>query len=266
MVIDCWNGNPVRDPESYLRSELGDEPLPIVSKVLGETFTRGFSAAVSQDGVDGIGERLANSLGNALAEENLIRPITPGFRDMLLHLPESHPARVGLADAVTAAEDGDLPTVAKEAAAAHQYASGERDAEGLAPASRGARANRTALESALGSGILDYYNGYPVGDLRLRFISSGGTDTSIIDAIYDTFGPSFETTMRDRAAPGSQISLGERFGDALRRSLRAKGVARFSDVDFGDLNPKFGRRELRERDGRGGGQDVSASESPEDSR
>jgi hypothetical protein len=238
MYLSDWKGVKVGDPVPYFRSALATinprnaTNVPgqtVVEEVLSEAFKDGFSATLDQYGLTDIHTRLGRALGEILHRERLTRPVTAGFRDMVLHLPRAN---------------GPISRGGEEAGGG-----GARAEEGVGGRGGGGGAvERCALEDSIGGGFIDFANGYVVGDIAQGFAANGGTDVHISYALSNTFGSKFETTLSDlmnRGGPGGgagtarfvMTQLAQSFGAALRSSLAGANLLTHPDPVFSDLTP-----------------------------
>lgn len=212
MHLADWINPNVTDPIPIFRTALKsigrnatNAPGQVVIEyVLTEVFLpQGFSATLSQLKLKQIHAQVSAALLEALTLQGSPKAITPGFEDML---PKTPPSGAGL-----------VPPV-------------------LTPSSdKGGDPERHALEEALGSALIDYFNGYSVDDdLRQAFFGYGGTDLHIQNALAGTFGattlsafgPTFDATLRKQTLLGGLASavmkrLAQQFGASLKASLAA---------------------------------------------
>jgi hypothetical protein len=211
MHLDDWKSIDVGDPVGYFRTTLAEisrnainaPGQVVVEYVLIDVFGSQFSGTLDQFKLTQIHAKLSASLREALTLQGSPTAITPGFEDMLPQ-PHTAPSGAGLV--------------------AHVLTPGP---------DKGGQPERYALEEALGSAFIDYFNGYSVeDDLTQAFIGYGGTDPDILNALAETFGqqapsptfgPTFDATLRKQSLAGGVASevmnrLAHQFGASLRKS------------------------------------------------
>lgn len=227
MHLDDWKSIAVGDPVRYFQKTLAEVSRNainapgqvVVEYVLSDVFGSEFSGTLHRFKLTEIHTKLSASLLEALTLQGSPTAITPGFEDML---PQPHTAPPGAGTVVHVLTPGP---------------------------DKGGKPERDALEEALGSAFIDYFNGYSVeDDLTQAFIGYGGTDSDILNALAETFGqrapsltfgPTFDATLRKQSLAGGAASkvmnrLARQFGASLRKSI-AGHLGTHVDPVFEDL-------------------------------
>jgi hypothetical protein len=223
LHLEDWKSQNIADPVPYFRSALSvisldyskAPGLAVVEQVLSTVFPAsqgGFSGVLAGTKLQQIYQNLHQALQTILhARDNArgdnLKAITPGFEDMVW-TPGLQSAAI-----VPASAAGNLP-----------------------PPWPG---EHSALEEALGSAFIDYFNGYSVDDITDAFKGYAGTDTHINYALANTFGASFDTTLDGlvNAAPSARDvmnTLARNFGTHLGQSI-ANNQAVPLKADYDDL-------------------------------
>jgi hypothetical protein len=227
LHLDDWRSINTGSPVDCFRKALAEVSRNatnapgqvVIEYVLSDVFGTDFSATLGKLKLTQIHAKLSAALREALALQGSSIAITPGFEDML---PRPHTAPSAIGSAV------------------HMLTPGP---------DRGGKPERDALEEALGTAFIDYFNGYSVeDDLTQAFIGYGGTDTDILNALTETFGPlapsptfgpTFDATLRKQSLAGGVASdvmkrLARQFGAALRKSTAGHSGTPIDPV-FADL-------------------------------
>jgi hypothetical protein len=188
----------VTDPVLYFRSALavisqnalthpGQE---VVEKVLSTAFQGNFSTKLNNSSLTDIYTNLGRALKTILSDIDKATAITPGFEDMVV-IPDNQRVQI------IKPQTGPLP--------------------------KAGAGQRNALEEALGCAFIDYFNGYPVGDITEAFAGYGGTDLNIQNALLGAFDRDFTTSLKNADigpyARNAMNTLAKNFGTALGKSI-----------------------------------------------
>ena len=123
MMLDHWLGRDVGDPVERFRRELGEithPATPLVERILKSAFGNSFSKAVSAMSIQEIRSATGAALAEGLARENLTRPTTPGFRDVMIHISPDDPSRTGLPGHLADTPVSLLASVSKRVSTVHR--------------------------------------------------------------------------------------------------------------------------------------------------
>ncbi|MGA8658489.1 MAG: hypothetical protein WB586_20300 [Chthoniobacterales bacterium] len=211
--LEDWKNPNVKDPVLYFRSALAvisknattHPGQPVVEQVLSSAFQGNFSGTLNNSSLTAVYKNLGRALKKILNDIDKAQAITPGFEDMVV-IPDPQAVQV-----IQPAQQGAL----------------------LLPG----QGQRNALEETLGSAFIDYFNGYPVGDITEAFAGYGGTDLNIQNALLGAFGRDFSTSLRNADvgpnARNAMSTLAKNFGTALQNSNNAHPgtlLPEFSDL------------------------------------